>query len=1724
MKRISSKRKERVEEVEEEEVAEEEVEEEEVVEEEENGEEEEEGGEEEVAEDSSSSSESETSSPAGAGVGASKKKSFVKLPCLDDMTPEQEQLFKSGGEIPTELEDLHRRWKINVAQRAAHAKSEADDAAFEAWEAKMATFAPNARSPAKAAVITSMDVLPTWDKVSAARTSSFLIKMERWVKTGGSQHWTALVSIKKSGLMTFFAGKSVPYASRYAEWSNITICGVLRHYFPSWVDAKTHGDESLTWPERFENIKFEYTGELSTGVDPVICWVVELSSLYEDYKTTPKYLQNFHDIVKVCIRTIGNVNDRTTKTPRMAILRRLIEENPNPTAKTVWAWRDFDAFTTAVSRAAYSVHETIQKGVHVGMVLPPAKKAEATGTSHGQYSQQPRKFQGNSGSVKTDSGSLLKKRPYQDPNSLPKALTSGLAAVSLDSTKASGSERNCRSCGWNGHHESECNKIGQVGTNTDFSIEWRQSPQGQRYAVPDKMGLTKAAVRNVAEGRKPDDNGPPSRSFSGKSSQFKKGRFDPPRKGMLYVMNDNETKLQSTYGAVMSDIIISYGNHSLKLTALLDSGALQGNYGSSELMEKLLLAGFEPVDCSSVVCSCFGDCVKCLKKFNIFVTISDGDKYRTFPIVVEILPKLAQQQLIIGLPTLRKEKLIHILPTYLPSAVGPEEPRDLETSGVRSLGETQREPQSLSHLSPLSDQQRSVNVGYKLHGNTPTVGERYAMSEIFDSYEEQESDTLFLGSDEDDTEPVQGDGDLLNLIKFEGPPTLIAKARRLAEEYRDIFSLELGPQPASVPPLKLTVDEAKWRVKRNRLPARPISHQKSEVLKKYLDQMLEQGVIQPSGATEYSQTIMVPKKEPNDWRVVHDFRPLNEASEGVYWPLPNIKEMLVRLGSHKPKFFAVMDLTKGYNQFPMSADSKVYTAFITCFGIFEYNRVGMGLKGAGPWFQRMIVTVVLVGLILFICEVYLDDIITHSRTEDELIDRLRQIWTRFRKYNITVSPKKTVIGVSEIEYVGHVINSEGTRFSKEKIAKVLQVPPPRTAGELKSFVGLANYYREHIVHFAEIMRPLNELLRDYRPSRILKWSKEDETAFEKIKEAINELPMLFFIIDGVGEIRLYTDASNYAIGAYLCQVIDGVEKPVGFMSLLLNAQQIAKWSVPEKECFAIIMALKKFEYLIRDCRFVLYTDHKNLVFLNAGTGRVLRWKLLIQEHDCIWQYFEGVKNIPADGFSRIIVRPETLTEAIAASDDSVNKIEYLSLLYAPDPMTVAQRNLISERHNDVVGHSGYERTVQRLLSDQKSWRYMRQHVKLFIEQCDMCQKLSYVKPLIQVPKYTLASYAPMERIAMDTIGPLDKDAYGNCHVLVVIDLFTRFVELYAIRTTEAVEAARALLQHFGRYGAPATITSDRGPQFVNAVIASFLKLLGTEHTLSIAYSHQENGIVERANRTVMNALRPIILHRRMQAFWSDAIPIVQRIFNSMKNENTGLSPTQILFGNAINTERGLFATSNTSQHHDVITMTDWVERMLAAQSTILEIAQANQAKADLEHVEPSPKRARRPNMKPKEPIIEFPIGDYVLVGYPESAISGRRPPNKLMAQLKGPYKVVNSVGSAITIQNLVTNRLETVHISQLHPYNYDAAITDPRQVANVDHGVLDVEKIVTHKGNFKKSKASLSFKVRWVGQTPQEDSWEPWAALRNTEAMHKYLRDRGLQRHIPKSVLQPDEG
>ena len=436
---------------------------------------------------------------------------------------------------------------------------------------------------------------------------------------------------------------------------------------------------------------------------------------------------------------------------------------------------------------------------------------------------------------------------------------------------------------------------------------------------------------------------------------------------------------------------------------------------------------------------------------------------------------------------------------------------------------------------------------------------------------------------------------------------------------------------------------------------------------------------------------------------------MNAATTSMGWPIPNISAMLRRLGHAKSKYYAKMDLTSGYFQAPLSENSRRYTAFITWCGLYEWTRVPMGLKGAPSYFQQMMTQFVLIQLVHITCELYLDDILVHATTEDELLNRLRTVFERLRKHRITLNPEKCEFGLNEVNFVGHTLSGNGISMSTDKKQSIISFPKPKTAKELKSFLGLANYFRDHVRIHSIVVFPLQQMIQNYDRKRVLIWTENTEHAFKAIVKAINECPTLYFM-DYKAQIILQTDASDYGIGAYLFQIIDGKECPVQFLSKTLAKEQ-RRWSTPEKEGFAIYYAIMQFKHLLRDCKFTLRTDHRNLIFINeGGSPKVIRWKMEIQPFDFDLEHIEGAKNIPPDIFSRIM--PNNNEEQLTLPEQTVEQLYILDEIKIPSN----KYKVISKYHNTFFGHHGVDRTVQYIQKNEESWINMRAHVSLFIKK------------------------------------------------------------------------------------------------------------------------------------------------------------------------------------------------------------------------------------------------------------------------------------------------------------------------------------------------------------------------------------------------------------------------
>ena len=264
---------------------------------------------------------------------------------------------------------------------------------------------------------------------------------------------------------------------------------------------------------------------------------------------------------------------------------------------------------------------------------------------------------------------------------------------------------------------------------------------------------------------------------------------------------------------------------------------------------------------------------------------------------------------------------------------------------------------------------------------------------------------------------------------------------------------------------------------------------------------------------------------------------------------------------------------------------------------------------------------------------------------------------------------------------------------------------------------------------------------------------------------------------------------------------------------------------------------------------------------------VVRWWIAIQELDYTLRFVPGVENVIADTLSRLCpnllrMQPGEIPEAAE---------EILAAISVRETLPDSQAELIVTCHNSTVGHNGVERTIERLLRAGHKWPCMRQNVKDFIKECACCQKTSAIRVAINTQPYTTSAYEAMEVLNIDFVGPFPDKKY----ILVMIDAFTRWVELYCCDEATANSAANSLLHHFGRFGCPRTIRSDRGSHFANETIEKFLQMTGVGHNLTLAYSSQENSKVERVNNEVNRHLRSFVFDTCSMDDYERGIPFVQ---------------------------------------------------------------------------------------------------------------------------------------------------------------------------------------------------------------------------------------------------------
>lgn len=426
-----------------------------------------------------------------------------------------------------------------------------------------------------------------------------------------------------------------------------------------------------------------------------------------------------------------------------------------------------------------------------------------------------------------------------------------------------------------------------------------------------------------------------------------------------------------------------------------------------------------------------------------------------------------------------------------------------------------------------------------------------------------------------------------------------------------------------------TRDEAPVYTKTYRYP----HHFKKDV-EDQIQEMLDSGIIRNS-ISPYSAPIwVVPKKNDASGirkvRVVIDYRKLNEKTIDDKFPMPQIEEILDNLG--KSTYFTTLDLKSGFHQIPMDERSKEKTAFSTDKGHFEFCRMPFGLKNGPATFQRAM-NHVLQGLIGKICHVYLDDIVIVGESLKNHLNNLETIFKRLSEFNLKIQLDKCEFLKRETEFLGHIITQDGVRANKDKIKKILEWPLPKSQKEIKQFLGLSGYYRRFIKDYSKISKHMTKYLK--KDIALDVTDPQYKEAFETLKQTIATDQILAYP-DFNKPFILTTDASDFALGAVLSQILNGTERPIAFASRTLNSTE-NKYATNEKEALAIIWAVKKYQPYLYGNKFTLVTDHKPLTFIKSSekNSKILRWRLELENYDYDVVYKEGKTNVVADALSRM---------------------------------------------------------------------------------------------------------------------------------------------------------------------------------------------------------------------------------------------------------------------------------------------------------------------------------------------------------------------------------------------------------------------------------------------------------------------------------------------------------
>lgn len=850
--------------------------------------------------------------------------------------------------------------------------------------------------------------------------------------------------------------------------------------------------------------------------------------------------------------------------------------------------------------------------------------------------------------------------------------------------------------------------------------------------------------------------------------------------------------------------------------------------------------------------------------------------------------------------------------------------------------------------------------------------------------------------------------DVINILKEHSG--LINKERRIASKYEHKIKMK--------------------NLKEFRTRNYPIPYKYRKQVKDELIEMERNGIIEKAN-TPYINPIIVVMKNSGEIRICLDARNINKVTIPQYEAPLNIDVIFGNI-THA-KFFTKIDLKHSFWLIPLAEECRNYTGFIVDGVVYRFRVVPFGLQSACSGLVRALHKL-LDKYEDFVLH-YVDDILIYSKDPESHLNHIKIVIEELDNAGLKINIDKCEFYKEEIIYLGFKLTQDGIMMNPERIQVIQDYKRPTNLKTLRGFIGMINYFKRLIPDISGKIFPLLDLLKK---GKKWMWNNEKEEAFRNIKAAFCE-ELKIYQPDYSKPFILHTDASENKLAGVLLQEKEGKEVPICFVSRITKPYE-RKYSVSEMELASIVFCVSKLRFYLLGNRFIVKTDHIALTRLMECRymhNRLHRWMLLMQEYDFVIEFVPGKENIVADA----LTRDENELHERKKLRINVNVMKNTSGLFSENAIVEDQKKLSEDEYKraykkngvyvkDINGEELYVITkemaieiVWRLhvenghIGARKVWMVFRENyycandykmVKSTIVKCELCQLAKSKNHVNQGWVKSIIAKECMDIVAIDFISELMTSWNRNKHILVVVDIFSRYVKLYPCEKTNKQTVMKIIQKYIMDVGKPKSIILDNATYFKNETFNKFCNRRNIQLKFT-SIRHPNSNIAERYIQEVIKYLRIFVHdeHRR----WDMCLEEIEHFLNNIQNTTTEQAPIYLISGK--------------------MPIRPWIKENKQKYEDVLDIVNKRRKR----NAEKYKKRIERKSWK----HIKFKQGDWVILRALRVSNRHENRCAKLQLPFEGPYVVMTEKPlNSYMIKDPYTDKIRGVfHINDLYKFKND---------------------------------------------------------------------------------------